>query len=148
MEHARRSRLEEGPADRVGVLHDDQREHLEQLKKVLRRSLGPAEQAPAPSAAEPEEAGRQDMSGALDLVHQAAAKMRATEERARNREAHAEALAQRAQQALEAADARVQNAEARVRAAEARAAEAENRSKEAEEYFKRLCAAIQEQFAG
>lgn len=147
MEHARRSRLDEGAADRVGVLHDDQREHLEQLKKVLRRSLGPAEKAPEHTA-ETEEAGRQDMSGALDLVHQAAAKMRATEERARNREAHAEALAQRAQQALEAADARVQNAEARVRAAEARATDAENRAKEAEEYFKRLCSAIQEQFAG
>jgi hypothetical protein len=147
MEHARKSRLEEGAGDKVGVLHDDQREHLEQLKKVLRRSLGSQETAPDPVHEAPEH-GRQDMSGALDLVHQAAAKMRATEERARNREAHAEALAQRAQQALEAADQRVQNAEARSRAAEARAQDAENRAKEAEEYFKRLCSAIQEQFAG
>ena len=147
MEHTRTVEVEEGAGEMAGVvLHDDQREHLEQLKKILRRSLVNKEQSPD-DAAGVDQPAMPDVSSALDLVHRAASKMRANEDRARDREAQAEALAQRAQQALEAAEARVHAADARTRAAESRAQEADARAKEAEDYFRRLCEAIEEQFS-
>ena len=69
-----------------------------------------------------------DVSTAIDLVQDAGALMRSTED-------HARVLALRAAEELEAAEERIRSAEARAKAAEMRAQEAEARAKEHEQWF-------------
>ena len=126
------------PVGPVRSLHEDTRNSLAGLDKALRFALAPKDPSPDPTR-ERGNLTKRDFSAALDLVHQAAEAIRATEERA-------QAIAMRANEELEAAEARIQSAEARVRTAEARAKEAEARAKEYEEWLVRIHDVIVQEF--
>ena len=117
--------------------HHDRGDGLAGLDNVLRLALGRKDPASDLTRGNPT---KRDFSAALDLVHQAAQAMQATEERAR-------AIAQRATEELRAAEARIQSAEARIRALEARAKEAEARAKEYEEWLVRIHDTIVQEFS-
>lgn len=105
---------------------------LNSLEKVLRFALpGRDDAGAAPTRTSPVPSAR-DLARALELIHEAAQAMRASEERAREGEARNQALAQRATEELRAAEAKIQGSEARARAAEARVHETEERLREAE----------------
>ncbi|KQP33778.1 hypothetical protein ASF49_07880 [Methylobacterium sp. Leaf104] len=113
----------------------------------LMRSLpsphrGPAAPEPGPQPASPNEAGigrKRDWSASLDLIHEATAAIRISEERATELEQELERTVARA---LERATA----LEAQVAAAQTRADLAERRAEEAEEWLARLHDAVVDGF--
>ena len=83
-----------------------------------------------------------DIARALDLIHDAAQKIRAAEDQARDGEAKTQALLTRATEELAAMESRTQAAEARARVAEARLQDAETRAKEAEAWLRQIFTTI------
>jgi hypothetical protein len=89
---------------------------------------------------------KRDFGLALDLIEQAAMRVRAVEERSHLLESQLEALSMRAADEVRVAEARVQAAEARAQLAEARASEAESRADEAERWIIRLQEVVERHF--
>lgn len=94
----------------------------------------------------PDGARKRDFGMVLDLIEQAASRVRSVEERSQLVETQLEALSVRAADEVRAADARVQAAEARAQLAEGRAKEAETRADEAERWIARLQDVIERHF--
>lgn len=111
--------------------------------KILR--LHPASASPAHRYARPAAISPNEMSAALDLVHEAAATIRNANERIRDSEARTQALLQRAAEELKTAEARAAAAEALANAAEARAADAQQRAEEAENWLRQIFATISQE---
>jgi hypothetical protein len=113
------------------------------VEKVL--TFSPPRSLAAPEA--PSDGHRKrDFGMALDLIEQAAMRVRAVEERSHYLETQLEALSMRAAEEVRVAEARVQAAEARAQLAEARAGEAESRADEAERWIQRLQELVERNF--
>jgi chromosome segregation ATPase len=87
----------------------------------------------------------EDLSSALDLVHEAAAVIRAADDRIRDIETRTQTLLQHAADELKAAGTRAQAAEAQVQNLEGRLRDAETRAEEAENWLRQIFSTISEE---
>lgn len=120
-------------------------ESLDGLEKVLRFALP----GRAPEAEPIQDRGSsftaREMTRLMDLVHEAAKAIRAAEDRSRDYDARAKAIAERATEEIKSAEARTEEAESRARAAELRAHEAEVRAKEADNWLRQIFMTVSEE---
>lgn len=150
MEQARRIYAEDetatfANAERAAPLTDSEQTSAS-IEKVLRFATPvakPAEAEAGPRPTSPVTA--RELAAAMDFVHDAAAMIRAAEERAREAEARTQSVAQRAAEELKTAELRIQSLEGRLRAAEARGQDAETRAKEADGWLRQIFATIAEE---
>jgi DNA repair exonuclease SbcCD ATPase subunit len=139
-----------GPLSRFGPR--GRRENLNGPDKILRLASVSRGQS-AERSEEGDDVARRG-AAAIDLVRQAAASIRATENRLHETETRGEALVQRAIKELRETETRVQglvsrlkSAEVRAQVMEARWQENEARARQAEEWLARLHQAIFEDLA-
>jgi FtsZ-binding cell division protein ZapB len=137
-----------GPTRAVLPMHEAAPSLLqpEDFANILK--LHPIERSRPERAVRPPALSARDISSALELVHEAAAVIRAADDRVRDSEARTHTLLQRAADELKAAQARAEAAEARAQAAEARAKEAQARAEEAENWLRQIFATISEELPG
>jgi hypothetical protein len=134
------------------------REILEEIGRILPTGSTQRVGSPALSVVNSEGIGAKDFSDAIDLIHQAAERVRLSEAQAEEVQERTKLLLGRAKEELEVARAlaneaerrateterRLVGSETRARTAEARAAAAEERASVAEDWLKRLNSAIVE----
>ena len=145
MEQARRIFPEHdtSPAAERPAGWTDTEQTSEGIEKVLRFAMpqkADGDQAGNPRPMTPVTA--RDLASAIDFIHEAAAAMRAADERTREAENRTQALAQRAAEELKNAEMRIQALEARLRAAEARAQDSDLRANEADAWLRQIFTTI------
>ena len=111
----------------------------EGIEKVLR--FAPA-RAGEDESGKPPPVSARDFASAMDLVRDAAGRIKAAEERSREADGRTHTIAQRAAEELKNAELRIQALETRARMAEGRAADAEARATEADAWLRQIFSTI------
>ncbi|TDR88007.1 hypothetical protein [Enterovirga rhinocerotis] len=117
----------------------------EDFDKILRLTPTWREGRAEPGRERPSILTSRDVAAALELVHEAAASIRAADERARDGDARVQIVIRRAAEEVKAAEDRARAAEARAQLAEIRTQEAEARAEEAENWLRQIFATISEE---